>query len=69
MVARFIIALFEHIQNILSKLYFTRPFNPLSTKLTKWSNTLPARKLPTKCLSVFDHFGKLAFKGLIFKFV
>ena len=48
-VARFIIALFEHIQNIPSKLNFTRPFNPFSTKLTKWSNKLPARKL---CLTI-----------------
>ena len=31
--------------------------NPLSANPTKWSN-------PTNCLSVFDHFVGLAFKGL-----
>ena len=41
-------------------------FNPLSAKFTKWSNTLKqfVPKLPTNCLSVFDHFVGLAFKGL-----
>ena len=40
--------------------------NPLNTKFTKWSNTLKqfVSKLPTNCLSVFDHFVGLAFKGL-----
>ena len=40
--------------------------NPLSANPTKWSNTLKqfVGKLPTKCLSVFDHFVKLALKGL-----
>ena len=40
--------------------------NPLSTNPTKWSNTLKrfVGKLPTNCLSVFDHFVKLALKGL-----
>ena len=36
--------------------------NPLCANFTKWSNTLG--KLPTNCLSVFDHFVKLALKGL-----
>ena len=42
-------------------------FNPLSANPTKWSNTLKqfVGKLPTNCLSVFDHFLGLAFKGLI----
>ena len=42
-------------------------FNPLSANPTKWSNTLKqfVGKLPTNCLSVFDHFVKLALKGLI----
>ena len=42
-------------------------FNPLSAKFIKWSNTLKqiVGKLPTICLSVFDHFSGLAFKGLI----
>ena len=34
-------------------------FNPLSANPTKWSNTLKQ-----VCLSVFDHFVKLALKGL-----
>ena len=41
-------------------------FNPVSANPTKWSNT-PKQffgKLPTNCLSVFDHFVKLALKGL-----
>ena len=40
--------------------------NPLNVKFTKWSNTLKqfVGKLPTNCLSVFDHFVGLAFKGL-----
>ena len=41
-------------------------FNPLSANPTKWSNTLKqfVGKLPTNYLSVFDHFVKLALKGL-----
>ena len=41
--------------------------NPLSANPTKWPNTLKqfAGKLLTNCLSVFDHFVKLALKGLI----
>ena len=41
-------------------------FNPLSVNLRKWSNTLKqfVDNLPTDCLSVFDHFVKLALKGL-----
>ena len=40
--------------------------NPLSAKFKKWSNTLKqfVGKLPTNCLSVFDHFVGLALKGL-----
>ena len=40
--------------------------NPLSANFTKWSNTLNqfVGKLPTNCLSVFDHFVVLALKGL-----
>ena len=40
--------------------------NPLSANPTKWSNTLKqfVGKLPTNCLSVFDHFVGLALKGL-----
>ena len=45
---------------------FRRLVNPLSTKFIKWSNTLKqfVGKLPTNCLSVFDHFVGLALKGL-----
>ena len=41
--------------------------NLLSANPTKWSNTDKqfVGKLPTNCLSVFDHFVKLALKGLI----
>ena len=40
--------------------------NPLSTNPTKSSNTLKqvVGKLPTNFFSVFDHFVKLALKGL-----
>ena len=39
-------------------------FNPLSANFTKWSNTLKQfdLKMPTNCLSVFDHFVGLALK-------
>ena len=42
------------------------PVNPLSANRTKWSNTLKqfVGKLPTNCLSVFDHFVRLALKRL-----
>ena len=42
-------------------------FNPLSVSLTKWSNTLKqfVGNLSMNCLSVFDHFVKLALKGLM----
>ena len=41
-------------------------FNPLNASRKKWANTLKqfVGKLPMNCLSVFDHFVKLAFKGL-----
>ena len=41
-------------------------FNPLSASFTKWSSTLKqfVGRLPTNCLSVFDHFVGLALKGL-----
>ena len=43
-------------------------FNSLSTNLQKWSNTQKQfiGNLPTNCLSVFDHSGKLALKRLTF---
>ena len=44
-------------------------FNLLSANFTKWSNTLKqlVAKLPTNCLSVFDHFVGLALAGLTVK--
>ena len=41
-------------------------FNPLSANPTKWSNKLKqfVGKLPTNCLSVFDHFVGLVLQGL-----
>ena len=46
--------------------YLGESFNPLSAKSAKWLNTLKqfVGKLPTNCLSVFDHFVGLALKGL-----
>ena len=40
--------------------------NPLCANPTKWPNTLKqfVGKLPTNCLSVFDHFVKLSLKVL-----
>ena len=51
----------------LNKLCVSALFiNPLSANPTTWSNTLKqfVGKLPTSCLSVFDHFVRLALKGL-----
>ena len=44
---------------------YSLEINPLSANPTKWSNTLKqlVGKLATNCLSVFDHFVKLALKG------
>ena len=43
-----------------------KTLNPLSANPIKWSNTLKqfVGNLLTKCLCVFDHFVKLAHKGL-----
>ena len=58
--------IFERIQQRKSVLKLYSSINPLSTNFTKWSNTLKrfVGNLPTNCLSVFDHFVKLALKGL-----
>ena len=47
--------------------FYCLHLNPLSANITKWSNTLKqfVDKMPTNCLSVFDHFVGLALKGLI----
>ena len=54
------------LKNICERLLM-QMFNPLSSNFTKWSNTLKQfiGTLPTNCLSVFDYFMGLAFKGLI----
>ena len=40
--------------------------NPLSANPAKWSNTIMQfYTLPTNCLSMFDYFVGLAFKGLV----
>ena len=51
----------------LSESGFSTDISPLSANPPKWSNTLKqfVGKLPTNCLSVFDHFGGLALKGLV----
>ena len=59
------------LSSILSQGVFTQfsfCLNPLSTNPTKWPNTLKQfdDNLLTNCLSVFDHFVKLALKGLSF---
>ena len=52
--------------NFLMKALSLMILNHLSVNPTKWSNTLKqfVGILPTNCLSVFDHFVKLALKGL-----
>ena len=44
-------------------------YDPLSANPTKWPSTLKqfVCKLPTNCLTVFDHFKKWVLKGLISK--
>ena len=48
-----------------------QPFNPLSANPTKWSNTLKqvVGRLPTNCLSVFDHFVGLALEIFLEKYM
>ena len=43
-------------------------FNTLSARPTTWSNILKqfVGKLPTNCLSVFDHFMGLTLEGLTY---
>ena len=58
----------ENKTKFLSSFHYSYSFlNPLSANITKWSNTLKqfVGNLPTNCLSVFDHFVRLALKGLI----
>ena len=55
---------FIAMREICSK--FNNVLNPLSANPTKRPNTLKqfVGKLPTNCLSVFNHFVQLALKGL-----
>ena len=57
--------------NLLNKclVYISNLFNPLSADFTKWSKHAQTicRLLPTNCLSMFDHFVRLALKGLKLK--
>ena len=56
-----------YLKKIIAKMIeLENTLNPLSANFPKWSNTLKqfVPKLPTNCLSVFDHFVGLAFKGL-----
>ena len=58
---------FPHMQKQPPEVFYKKAvLNPLSTNPAKWSNTLKkfVGKLRTNCLSVFDHFVKLALKGL-----
>ena len=50
----------------VSEIFELTIVNPLSANFTKWSNTLKqfVGKVPTNCLSVFDHFVGLVHKGL-----
>ena len=55
-----------HIVTFINLLPSNLMLNPLSANLTKLSNTLKqfVGNLPTNCLGVFEHFVKLALKGL-----
>ena len=50
-----------------AKINVVLSFSTLSANPTEWSNTLKQSvgKLPTNCLSVFDHLVGLALTGLI----
>ena len=58
----------RHVQSTQNRklVIFLQCINPLISNFTKCSNTLKQflGKLPTNCLSVFDHFVGLALKGL-----
>ena len=62
---------FHQVENTSSNLQQRGMLNPLSANPTKWSNTLKqfVGKLQCVFLSVFDHFVKLALKGLIDRIV
>ena len=53
----------------LFKIRINNKVNPLSANIPKWSNTPKqfVRKLPTNCLSLFDHFVGLALKEFSYK--
>ena len=62
----FLFYLLSDLIEVFCKPLVARKLNPLSAKITKWSNTLEkfVGNLLTNCLSVFDHFVGLALKGL-----
>ena len=51
----------------ISYRFYNGNLNALSANFTQWSKTLKqlVGKLPTNCLTVFDHFVGLALKGLM----
>ena len=55
------------VEKFVYNFLIAKTFNPLSANPKKWSNTLKqfVGNLATNCLSGFDHFVKLALKGLI----
>ena len=62
----------DQIHRPVTKFTFTEEIlNPLSANFTKWSNALKqfVGNLPTNYLSVFDHFVRLALKGLMENFI
>ena len=64
----FLMEVDRHVQSTQNRklVIFLQCINPLISNFTKCSNTLKQflSKLPTNCLSVFDHFVGLALKGL-----
>ena len=65
------IPLFKNICEQLLLYIMLERINPLSANPPKWSNTFEqyVGKLPTSCLSVFDHFVGLALKGLSYQLI
>ena len=58
---------FQCFQGVLKGISGMIWVNPLNANSTKWSNTFHQffGKMPTSCLSMFDHFVGLALKGLM----
>ena len=64
----FLMEVARHVQSTQNRrlVIFLQYVNPLNADFTKWSNTLKqfVGNFPTNCLSVFDHFLRLALEGL-----